>query len=597
MHKRFDDNNLHFAWALLLIVVCAPVFTGSGCGRPGEAHTIPGTDIASRSEPKRFLFSEVASDTGLAFTHVSGRSDEYYMIEIYGAGAALFDFDNDGDLDVYFVQAHEWIGPKDRRIPKKPIPGDRLFRNDLPAGAKQDQLRFTDVTESSRIRSVGHGMGVAAGDFNNDGNTDLYVTNFGENQLLQNNGDGSFTNVTEQAGVSDPRWSTSTAFMDFDRDGWLDLYVCNYVDFTFATHKTCYDANHAPDYCGPLSYSPVPDRLFRNRGDGTFEDVTVSSRVATAYGAALGIVCADLDNNGWIDIYVANDGMPNQCWMNQGDGTFRDIAIISGCALNQEGVAEASMGVDAADYDNDGDEDLFMTHLADETNTIYINDGDLGFRDASAASKLGRPSHAYTGFGTSWVDYDNNGSLDIITVNGAVMRPLLGVSTSRFPPGQPNQLFRNCGDGTFEDIGDSVHPDFVIEELSRGAAMGDIDNDGDIDVLVMTQHGPARLFLNEVGQQNHWLGFRLVGRDEKRDMLGAVAEVIRGNGDVLSRRVRADSSISVARDPRVLFGLGQDPEVRSVRVRWPSDRVEQWPLRSVNSYITLRETTGTEVKE
>jgi hypothetical protein len=385
--------------------------------------------------------------------------------------------------------------------------------------------------------------------------------------------------------------------VDFDRDGWLDLYVCNYVDFSFPTHKPCYDSNHSPDYCGPLSYSPVPDRLFRNRGDGTFEDVTVSSRVATAYGAALGIVCADFDNNGWMDIYVANDATANQCWMNQGDGTFRDVAIISGCALNEEGMAESSMGVDAADFDNDGDEDLFMTHLTGETNTIYINDGEFGFRDASAASKLGQPSQSYTGFGTSWVDYDNNGLLDIITVNGAVLRPPLAVSTSRYPPGQPNQLFRNCGDSTFEDISDLVHPNFVIEELSRGAAMGDIDNDGDIDVLVMNHHGRARLFLNQVGHQNHWLGFRLVGRDGKRDMLGSVVEVTRQNGEVLRRRVRADSSFSVARDPRLSFGLGRDSDVRSVRVRWPSGRVEQWPLRSVDCYTTLREATGTEVKE
>ena len=313
-----------------------------------------------------------------------------------------------------------------------PFPGsepliDRLYRNDLQEQeAGRRRLHFTDVTEGSGIEAPGYGMGVAAGDFNNDGWTDLYLTNFGPNQMWRNNGDGTFTDVTGPTGTDDPRWSVSAAFLDHDRDGWLDLYVGNYVDFSFSNHKRCFsfadaDGGNALEYCDPGQYRPLPESLFRNRGDGTFEDVSRQAGIARESNGALGVSTADFDGDGWIDIYVANDKRPNHLWINQQDGTFRNRALLAGCAVSGEGFSESSMGVDAADHDNDGDEDLFMTHMSlNEKNTLYVNEGRMSFKDASYLSGLALPSIPFTGFGTAFLDFDNDGALDILSVNGHV---------------------------------------------------------------------------------------------------------------------------------------------------------------------------------
>ena len=306
--------------------------------------------------------------------------------------------------------------------PQAPLPlKDRLYRNDLKLNSDGTRtLQFTDVTEKSGLEGRGYGMGVAAGDFNNDGWVDLYVTNFGSNQMLRNTGRGTFVDVTSELRTDDPRWSVSATFLDYDRDGWLDLYVGNYVDFTLEDHKECFNSSSAPDYCGPLSYDPVSDSLFHNRGDGTFEDVSASSKIVSSYGGALGVISADFNGDGWTDIYVANDKMPNLLWINQREGSFKNDAPLAGCAVNQDGTVESSMGVDAADFDGDGDEDLFMTHLLDETNTIYVNSGKGWFEDRTITTGLGPPSQPYTGFGTAWFDYDNDGWLDLLAVNGEV---------------------------------------------------------------------------------------------------------------------------------------------------------------------------------
>ena len=586
------------AWLRLHAAGCLALAGSVLVGVAGSTSPVQ-QNASSSGGAKTALFTDVAHKVGLDFTHFNGMSGEYYFSEIVGPGGALFDYDSDGDLDVYLVQGRI-LGPgkelEDALFPPQgPLPlRDRLYRNDLevqPDGTRA--LRFVDVTEESGIDSEGYGMGVAAGDYNNDGWVDLYVTNFGPNQFFRNNGNGTFSEVVEETGTGDNRWSTSAAFVDFDRDGWLDLYVANYVDYSFANHKECFLTTSARDYCGPTSYNPEPDRLFRNRGDGTFEDVSATSQIAREYGAGLGVVSADFNGDGWIDIYVANDGMANQCWINQQDGTFQNEGLISGSAYNENGEAEASMGVDAGDFDGDGDEDLFMTHLTDETNTLYLNDGTAFFEDYTTRSRLAVPSRSYTGFGTSWLDYDNDGWLDILAVNGAVFAiEKLSAAGDPFPLSQINQLFRNLGSRQFQDMTAAAGLALQLSEVSRGAAFGDVDNDGDTDALILNNNGPVRLLLNNLGNQHHWLGLRLLLKEVTRDALGARVAVVRSSRPTLWRRARSDASYCSANDPRVLVGLGTDPEFDAVRVQWPDGSVEEWRDLTANAYHTLHQGSG-----
>ena len=572
---------------------------GSGVARvEGSESSIPGETSASVEESGVEIFTGVAEQTGIDFVHFNGMSGNYYYPEIIGPGGALFDYDNDGDLDVFLVQG-SMLGPGKSLAdalfpPRPPLPvKSRLYRNDLKADANgRPTLGFTDATDQSRIDVRGHGMGVAAGDFDNDGWVDLYITNFGPNQMWRNEGDGTFANVTEKTGTDDQRWSVSAAFLDFDRDGWLDLYVANYVNFSFTNVEKCSSHSGAVDYCGPLNFDPVPERLFRNRGDGTFEDVSATSRIASEYNGALGVSCADFNGDGWIDIYVANDGRVNHLWINQRDGTFRNEGMLAGTALNQDGMAEASMGVDAGDFDNDGDEDLFMTHLMGQKNTLYVNDGNGWFEDRSLETGLSAPSLPYTAFGTAFFDYDNDGWLDLLVGNGRV-RTIEALA--RVPLHQTNQLFRNLGKGKFEETTEQAAI-FKVSEVSRGAAFGDVDNDGDTDVLIANNNGPARLLINNVGSRNHWLGLRMTGEKGKRDIFGMRVAVFRPGAPTLWRRVRADGSYCSANDPRVLIGLGKSGAVSEVRAYWLSGRVEKWTGLQIDRYTTLREGTGEEVR-
>ena len=538
-------------------------------------------------------FTDVAEDAGLDFVHFNGMSGEFYFPEIMPPGVGLLDVDNDGDLDVYLVQGQLiGTGTMSRALfpPPGPLPlAGRLYRNDLAAQADGTRtLQFTDVTDESGIDAREYGMGVAAGDVDNDGRVDLYLTNLGPNQLFRNNGDGTFSDLSRQSGVDDPGWSVSAAFVDYDRDGWLDLYVGNYVDYSTAAEKPCLSETGRPGYCVPRVYRAQPDRLYRNRGDGSFTDVTATALTSRTFGPALGVATADFDGDGWPDVYVANDGEENQLWMNQGDGTLADAGLLSGAALNGNGDAEGSMGVDAGDFDNDGDEDLFMTHLTTETNTLYVNDGTGLFEDRSALSGLGPPSRGFTGFGTAWLDFDNDGWLDVLTVNGRVSRTEERANEP-FPYGQPRQLFRNLGDGRFEEVTGRAGEAFAVSEVGRGAAFGDVDNDGDVDVLVGNDSGRVRLLINQMDTPHHWLGLRLVGRETPRDMLGARVEVTRSDGTTLWRRARADGSYGSANDPRVRVGLGDATEVLRIRVRWPSGRVEEWTSAEIDRWTTLTE--------
>ena len=530
------------------------------------------------------IFNDVAERSGLKFRHYNGMTGKFYLPEITGSGAALFDFDNDGDLDVFLVQGNvlepntkpsgtlsPWRGPES--------PRGKLFRNDLTVNKDGSRsLSFTDVTAQSGIVATGYGMGAAVGDINNDGLPDLYLTNLGSNQMYLNKGGGKFEDVTKESGTDDPRWSTSASFFDYDRDGWLDLMIVNYADFSVTNSPKCYAATTARDYCTPRVFRAPGNRLLHNKGNGVFEDVTVAAGVSKEFGHGLGIVTGDFNDDGWIDIYVANDGDPNQLWINQKNGTFVNDALLAGAAVNRNGQAEAGMGVDAGDVDGNGTEDIFVTHLMDETNTLFVNLGQGLFEDRTREAGLGMPGRRFTGFGTLLFDYDNDGWLDLFVANGAVQLPL----------GQPNQLFRNTGKGSFVETIAEAGPEFPLLEVSRGVAAGDIDNDGDTDLLVTDNNGPARLLLNQVGNRNHWIGLRLVGRSG-RDMLGAQVEIVTPTNDVLRRRVRTDGSYLSGNDPRVLVGLGQATKVKVVRVRWPDGTKDEWKDQPVDRYLTLKQ--------
>ncbi len=552
------------------------------------------------------IFLDATRAAGIDFVHFNGMSGERYLCEMMGPGGAMFDYDNDGDLDLYLIQG-QMLGPGKTLAdavfppPNSELLIDRLYRNDLQTHKSgRRRLHFTDVTEEVGIEARGYGMGVATGDFDNDGWTDLYLTNFGPNQLFRNNGDGTFNDVTGATGTDDPRWSVSAAFLDYDRDGWLDLYVGNYVDFSFSNHKRCFSfadssRSSALEYCDPSQYQPLPESLFRNRGDGTFQDVSHKAGIARESNGALGVSTADYNGDGWTDIYVANDKRPNHLWINQKDGSFRNLALLAGCAVSGEGFPESSMGVDAGDFDNDGDEDLFMTHMSlNEKNTLYVNQGEGSFEDASYLSGLALPSIAFTGFGTAFFDYDNDGRLDISAANGHVKNvAALARAKDPYPLHQTNQLFRNMGKGRFQEVTEAAGAVFELSEVSRGAAFGDVDNDGDTDVLILNNSGPARLLTNQVGSGNHWMGLKLVGRPSGRDMLGARVAVLLSQGPALWRRVRTDGSYASANDPRVLVGLGNTTQVEAVRVYWPDGRTEEWKQVSIDTYSELHQGSGT----
>jgi enediyne biosynthesis protein E4 len=547
------------------------------------------------------IFAEVSDRVSLDFQHYNGATGHYYLPEIMGPGSALLDFDNDGDLDIFLVQGSVLepnVKPGNTLFPWRGSspPRAKLYRNELAAG-KVGSLKFTDVTEKSGIVATGYGMGVAVGDINNDGWVDVYVCNLGSNKMFLNNRDGTFTDVTKTSMTDDPRWSTSAAFFDYDRDGWLDLFVVNYVEFSTSNAPDCYSNTSERDYCMPRAFRPAGNRLFHNKGNGLFEDATGSSGISEEFGRGLGVVTADFNGDGWPDIYVANDGDPNQLWINQKNGAFKNEALLAGVAVNRDGQAEAGMGVDAGDFDGDGDEDIFVTHLMEETNTLYANQGNGFFEDRTNETGHGLQSKRYTGFGTLWFDYDNDGWLDLLMTNGAV-RILQELSRRRdpYPFSQPNQLFHNTGKGTFIDESAAAGVAFTTPAVGRGAAFGDIDNDGDIDVLISNNNGRARLFLNQIGNRNHWLGIRLTGKKSNRDMLGARIEIVAPKKSALWRRVRTDGGYLSSHDPRVLVGLGTSDHVDVVRVHWPSGAIEQWKNVPIDRYVTLHEGASPEIK-
>ena len=508
--------------------------------------------------------------------HVSGFSGRHLMPEIVGGGAALADVDGDGDLDAYLVQSGSLHDPG------SDAGRNRLYLNDgtgsfaLAADAGADH--------------PGYGMGVAAGDYDNDGDVDFYVTNYGPNALLRNDGAGRFEDATAAAGVADPGWSTAAAFLDLDADADLDLLVVNYLNWSIEREIECYSPNGFKTYCPPANYNaPARDRLYRNNGDGTFTDITDAAGVGTAFGNGLGALGADFDADGRADLFVANDMMVNQLWVNRGDLKFADEAMFRGCAVDEHGTAKAGMGVAAGDVDDDGDSDLLVVNLQGQTDSFFRNAG-AWFEDATEEVGLGAASGRYTRFGVVLADFDNDTRLDIYQANGRVDRGE-GMIDEDDEFAEPNVLYRGGADGRFVEVlpvGGTGPP---LIHTSRGLAIGDVDDDGGLDLLVVNRDAAPYLLMNRVPNRGNWVRFR-VRLASGRAAHGAMVSAAVG-GRRLTRAVQPEGSYLASSDPRVHFGLGAETEVRDVKVRWPNGTVAAFGNFAEGVIVDLREGDGT----
>ena len=562
---------------------------------------VSGLALASRLASQDW-YVDVTESAGVDFQHFNGMAGRLYYVEVVGAGGALFDYDGDGDLDLYLVQG-SMLGADltsgDALLPwpaGRPL-NDRLLRNDLLVSEDGKRtLRFVDVTDEVGIDARAYGMGAAAADYDNDGDVDLYVLNYGVNQLWRNDrsadGQVRFTEVAAAAGVADGRWSASASFADADRDGDLDLFVVEYLDYALTLNKRCLTERGEPDYCLPNAYRPVADRFYRNRGDGTFEDVSGPSGIASRPGNGLGVIAADFDGDDLVDFYVANDLQPNHLWLNQGDGTFSEDALLLGAAVNASGKSEASMGIDVADIDHDGDLDLFLTHFNRESNTLYVAD-DGFFYDRTDALGLGAASWKHTAFGTAFVDVDRDGWQDLVVANGAVtFAPGADRKSNPFPLDEVNQLFRNVDGKRFVDASALAGAAFETSEVSRSVIVGDLDNDGDPDLVFTNNSGPARILDNRFGEDSatqQWLGIELRRADAgERFDLGATARLETKSGLGPAATARRDGGYASARDPRLILPIGAGDEPLFVHVQWSDGSQERFSLPRLGEYSRLR---------
>jgi len=529
-------------------------------------------------------FVDVSATSGITFEHICGSPHEKnYIFEAKGGGLAAFDYNNDGLMDLLLVQ-----GSTLDRVRAGNNPHSVLYEN-------QGNWKFVDVSEKAGVAAKTWGMGVGIADYDNDGFADVYLTNLGPNVLYRNNGNGTFTDVTAKAGVGDPRWSTSAAFGDYDADGDLDLYVPNYLDvgpskLPARVAGVC-DYQGEPVMCGPRGLPGAADSFYRNNGDGSFTEISQQSgAVDKDKYFGLGVVWADVDNDYDMDIYVANDATPNLLFVNSGNGTFEEQGFLSGLAVSGDGREQASMGVDVADYDNDGLLDAYCTHFAADYSTLYRNDGNLVFTDVTAPARIQTPEWPLVSWGTRFVDLNHDGWKDIFHSNGHVY-PYLIKSKTREVYYEPKSLYLNQGDGTFLDASALAGPGLQKPTVSRGVAFADFDNDGDIDCAVATLNGSPQLFRNDIPAGNHWIMFRTIGSKSNRDGIGVRITVTTG---ALKQvwDIKRTVGIYSSSDPRAHFGVGQSSTIDTVSVRWPSGKVQEFKDVAADAHYVLHEDEG-----
>jgi hypothetical protein len=526
-------------------------------------------------------FTDVRQAAGIAFQQDSTQTEEKYYLETMGTGVAWFDYDQDGLMDLFFVQSAATGIYK----PNHPL-RCALYRNNGDG-------TFTDVTEKAGVGGEGHyGQGVAVGDFDNDGYPDLYVTGYGRAILYRNNGNGTFSDVTDKSGVADlGGWSTSAGWFDYDRDGWLDLVVTNYIDWTPSNNLWC--GEHRPgyrSYCHPGDYKGQRIKLYHNNHDGTFTDVSDVSGVGKREAKGMGVVLADFNNDGWPDIAIANDSWPNFLFLNNHNGTFEDVSLASGVAASEDGTYEAGMGIDAADVDGDGWQDIYITHLDHELNRLYHNNRDGTFTDNTFASGLGNKAILLSGVAMKFLDYDNDGWNDILQLNGAMLDNVQ-LYHSEVSYKEPLLMFRNLGKGQFEKVSDSLGPDFMRPVAGRGIAIADYDNDGDLDIVTNNRGDFPSLLRNDGGNANHWLTVQLIGTKSNRDGIGASLRLV-SSGFTQVEQAKGGTSYMSASDPRIHFGLGGRTQVESLQITWPSGQVDQLTNLPADQFIAVKEGAG-----
>jgi hypothetical protein len=550
-------------------------------GSVDRAITMPAWGTAHPAQDSSPPFEEISpSRSGISWTHVSGRSPMAHLPETVGPGCAFLDYDNDGWMDIYVVNS----GRCDFYQPPQPL-RNALYHNNRDG-------TFTDVTQKAGVPGNACGMGAAVGDYDGDGFADLYVTQYPHSVLYHNNGDGTFTNVTAKAGVAATGWATSAVWFDYDNDGRLDLFVCRFVDYSKEKLKFCGDLlSGERHYCIPTIYDPMPCWLFHNNGDGTFTDVSKEAGIARPLAKAWGVVAADINNDGNIDLYVTNDTLPNFLFANRGKGKFEEIGLLAGVGVSAFGKPRSGMGVDAADYDQDGWIDLFEANVDQEMYSLYHNDKNDAFSDTALPNGIGAATRLMSGWGLKFFDYDNDGNLDLLLCNGhpddRVDQRVPGVKFL-----EPMLLFRNNGK-SFENVSQQSGPIFSKALAGRGMAVGDFDNDGSVDVLVAQNNAPPILLRNNMGRPNHWLGVRLVGKTANIDAIGARITYQAGELKRVQHKVGGGSYLS-SHDPRVVLGLGKRAKIDWLEIRWPqpSGKTEHFTDLPVDRYITIVEGQG-----
>jgi hypothetical protein len=532
--------------------------------------------LASAVAPTAVRFTDITQSAGIKFKHNSGRTGKKYLPETLGSGAAFIDYDNDGWPDIFLVNSKDWM-PRGRRSP------GALYHNNHNG-------TFTDVTTGSGLDIELYGMGVAVGDYDNDGRDDIYITALEGDRLLHNEGNGKFRDVTKAAGIHNASFGTSAAWLDYDRDGKLDLFVANYVQWTIKGDLWCSLDGATKSYCTPESYKGTRSKLYHNLGGGRFEDVSVKAGVGDSTSKSLGVTVLDYDGDGWPDLFVANDTQPNKLYRNNRDGTFKEDGMAAGVAFGEDGVARGAMGADSGDYDRSGRAHLLVGNFSNQMLGLYHNEGTGLFVDEGPRSAVGRASLLSLAFGVFFFDYDLDGYLDLFAANGHIEEEI-GRVQPKVQYRQPPLLFHNLGQGKFENVSAAAGEEFTRPIVARGAAYADIDRDGDLDLLITTNDGPAYLYRNDLRNGNHWLSVRTVGAKSNRDGIGAVVRIESRSGNQWSM-VRSGSSYCSQSDLALTFGLGPDTGVSSLEIQWPSGVRQRLANIAANQFVTVDEARG-----